>query len=360
MNALQIPKFIATAGENKTLIPTIQNLENFNTFGLRSLASSYVRIDSPDLLDELSNLASKYGQVWILGGGSNVVLPVHIEGLVVHQVMRGIKWKAEGNGRIVIDAMAGENWHDLVTWSVEQGWGGLENLALIPGTVGGAPVQNIGAYGVEIGGCILSITAWDIEERRFVVLSREECSFSYRKSRFQSTDASRWLIISVALELRLEGCGWQAKLSYADFKNDCEMPSIEHGLVRPRDVFDAVCRIRRRKLPDPYLIGNVGSFFKNPVILSEQFRKLKMQYTDIKAYDEAGEHVKLAAAWLIDQCGWKGYKGNRVGVDHIHCLVLVNRGGASVDDIMSLAHNIQKCVHLRFSVWLEMEPIFIL
>jgi UDP-N-acetylmuramate dehydrogenase len=357
MNALKTPKSLSTAGETKALIPTIQDLENLNTFGLRSLASSYVQIDSPDLLNELSNLASKYEQVWVLGGGSNIILPARVEGLVVYQVMRGIKWKTEGNGRIVIEAMAGENWHDLVTWSVEQGWGGLENLALIPGTVGAAPVQNIGAYGVEIGGCILSVTAWDMKERRFVVLSREECVFSYRKSRFQSADARRWLIISVSLEVRLEG--WQAKLGYADFKHDWEMSSIDHGLVRPRDVFDAVCRIRRRKLPDPHLIGNVGSFFKNPVIPSEQFRKLKMQYADIKAYEQPGEYVKLAAAWLIDQCGWKGYKGNKVGVDHRHSLVLVNHGGASVDDIMSLAHDIQKSVHIRFSVWLEMEPIFV-
>jgi UDP-N-acetylmuramate dehydrogenase len=357
MKSLKTPTSPSTVGGTKALIPTIQDLESFNTFGLRSLASNYVRIYSLDLLIELSNLASEYEQVWILGGGSNTILPSRVEGLVVHQVMRGLKWKTEGNGRIIIEAMAGENWHDLVTWSVEQGWGGLENLALIPGTVGAAPVQNIGAYGVEIGDFILDVTAWDMKERRFVVLSREECVFSYRKSRFQSLDARRWLIISVSLEVRREG--WEAKLDYPDFKNDWELSSIDRGIIKPRDVFDAVCRIRRRKLPDPRLIGNAGSFFKNPVIPRKQLYTLEMQYSAIKAYEQPGECAKLAAAWLIDQCGWKGYQGNKVGVDHRHSLVLVNHGGASIDDIISLAHDIRKSVHHRFSIWLEMEPIFV-
>jgi UDP-N-acetylmuramate dehydrogenase len=196
-----------------------------------------------------------------------------------------------------------------------------------------------------------------MKERRFLVLSREECVFSYRKSRFQSLDARRWLIISVSLEAKREG--WEAKLDYPDLRNDSELSSIDREIIKPRDVFDAICRIRRRKLPDPHLIGNAGSFFKNPVISKEQLYTLKMEYSAIKAYEQPGECTKLAAAWLIDQCGWRGYQGNKVGVDHRHSLVLVNLGGARIDDIVSLAHDIRRSVHHRFSIWLEMEPIFV-
>ncbi len=232
-----------------------------------------------------------------------------------------------------------------------QGWPGLENLALIPGTVGAAPVQNIGAYGVELDQRFHSLLAWDLQAGREVEMGPEDCRFAYRDSVFKRDAPGRWLIVAVRFRLPVE---WRPVLEYPDLQRHA---SLQQREVLPRQVFDAVCEIRRGKLPDPAVLGNAGSFFKNPVVEAGRYRRLKAEHSGLVAYAQPDGRYKLAAGWLIDQAGWKGRRAGPVGVHERQALVLVNYGGATADDVLGLAEQIKASVSQRFGVLLEQEPV---
>lgn len=334
-----------------------QDLSAFNTLGLRSQARNFLRLqaDAPEQLQALSQLADSHEKVFILGGGSNVVLAPQLGSLVVKVETRGLRVCAESGAELVVEARAGEIWHDFVALCTERGWYGLENLALIPGTVGAAPVQNIGAYGVELEQRFHSLTAWDLREQRLVAMGPGDCRFSYRDSFFKHAQPGRWLILAVRFRLPRP---WQPVLRYPDLLSHPTLSRPEK--VTPRQVFDAVCEIRRRKLPDPAVLANAGSFFKNPVVTAERYAVLRAQHEGLVAYAQEDGRYKLAAGWLIDRAGWKGRRMGAVGVHERQALVLVNHGGASAVDIEALADAIRTDVTGRYGVLLEQEPVRVL
>ncbi|CAM3460035.1 UDP-N-acetylenolpyruvoylglucosamine reductase [Bordetella sputigena] len=361
------------APHTDALTPIAADLTALNTFGLVSTAQAYVRIVSPAQLPALSALARRHGRVFVLGGGSNVVLPSSIEGLVAHMAIPGIRLVEARDDAWIVEAGGGENWHGFVESCLRKGWDGLENLALIPGTVGASPVQNIGAYGVELDQRFLSLTAWDITRGEMVEMSARDCRFAYRDSRFKHDEPGRWAIVSVRFALPRP---WRPVLDYPDLRRH---PALAGGLpagassdsaaatatpsgrdsapVAARAIFDAVCGIRRQKLPDPAVVGNAGSFFKNPIVTAGQHAALRDRFPDLVSYPQADGRYKLAAGWLIDQCGWKGRSLGPVGVHDRQALVLINRGGARAADITALADAIRADVRARYGVDLEPEPV---
>lgn len=332
---------------SNTVAPIAQDLQPFNTFGLASTAQAFVTLNDLAQLPAISALASKYPSWFVLGGGSNLVLGESIPGLVIHAALRGIRLVETRDDAWIVEAAAGECWHDFVAYCVAQGWSGLENLALIPGTVGAAPVQNIGAYGVELADRFDSLSAWDVHNARMHTLSAEECRFAYRDSLFKHE--ARWIITSVRLRLPRP---WHAVLGYPDLQKAGELASAQA-------VFDAVCAIRRVKLPDPAETGNAGSFFKNPLVDAVTRDGLLAEHPGLVSYAQPDGRYKLAAGWLIDQCGWKGRSLGPAGVHDRQALVLINRGGATAADIMRLAAAIQNDVLVRYGVQLEPEPILL-
>ncbi|OZI26785.1 UDP-N-acetylenolpyruvoylglucosamine reductase [Bordetella genomosp. 9] len=340
----------APVGEIDTLTPMAADLTPLNTFGLVSKAAAYVRIVSPAQLPALSRLAQAHGGAFVLGGGSNVVLPSTMEGLVAHMAIPGIRLVEARGDAWIVEAGGGESWHGFVDACLRNGWDGLENLALIPGTVGASPVQNIGAYGVELDQRFLGLTAWDIARGERVEMSARDCRFAYRDSRFKHDAPGRWAIVSVRFALPRP---WQPVLDYPDLRTH---PALADA-VSARAIFDAVCAIRRQKLPDPAVIGNAGSFFKNPIVTAAQHAVLSDRFPGLVSYPQADGRYKLAAGWLIDQCGWKGRSLGPVGVHDRQALVLVNRGGARAADIMALANAIRADVQARYGVDLEPEPV---
>jgi UDP-N-acetylmuramate dehydrogenase len=334
-----------------TLTPTAADLTSLNTFGLAAAAPAYVRVTAATQLPTLSALARRYRSVFVLGGGSNVVLPSTLDGLVAHVGIPGIRLVEQRPDAWIVDAGGGENWHAFVDTCLRQGWEGLENLGLIPGTVGAAPVQNIGAYGVELEQRFLGLSAWDIARGEMVRMSAEECRFAYRDSRFKHDAPGRWLIVSVRFLLPRP---WRPVLTYPDLQGH---PGLAEADPDARAIFDAVCAIRRAKLPDPAVIGNAGSFFKNPVVDAGGHASLRQRYPRLVSYPQADGRYKIAAGWLIDQCGWKGRTLGAAGVHDRQALVLVNRGGARAVDILALADAIRADVRARFGVELEQEPV---
>ncbi|NYT49303.1 UDP-N-acetylmuramate dehydrogenase [Parapusillimonas granuli] len=330
-----------------------QDLSAFNTLGLSSRARRYVRYTDRGRLDEVSELAREHGPVFVLGGGSNVVLAPQVAGLVVKVATSGVRLLDQGDDHVLVEAEGGEVWHDFVARCVAAGWDGLENLALIPGTVGAAPVQNIGAYGVELDQRFHSLLAWDIARRRMVEMGPRDCGFAYRHSVFKEAGPGRWLIVAVRFILPRP---WAPVLDYPDLRRHAEL--VRGAGLTARRVFDAVCEIRRSKLPDPAVLGNAGSFFKNPIVTAQALETLRLGHPDIVAYRQPdGVSYKLAAGWLIDRAGWKGRRMGPVGVHDRQALVLVNHGGASADDVLSLAAAIRSDVLERFGVALEQEPV---
>lgn len=334
-----------------------QDLTSLNTLGLRSRTEAFVCYELPDQLSDLSKLASQYLNVFVLGGGSNVVLGRNLQSLVVKimpcDVQSGVQVWAETESELIIEAQAGVVWHDFVQLCVARGWNGLENLALIPGTVGAAPVQNIGAYGVELDQRFHSLVAWDLRERRLTEMGADDCRFAYRDSLFKRSGPGRWLIVSVRFRLPKP---WHAVLTYPDLLRHPVL-SNSSAAATAVDIFSAVCDIRRSKLPDPKVLGNAGSFFKNPVVTLLDYSAIKARHSGLVAYPDGAGHYKLAAGWLIDQAGWKGRRMGRVGVHDRQALVLVNYGGASATDIGVLADAIRHDVMLHFGVALEQEPV---
>ncbi len=298
----------------------------------------------------LTSVTARNLPVLVLGGGSNIILRGDFAGLVIRPDLRGIRVVEEQGDAVVVEAAAGENWHGFVQSCLARGWYGLENLSLIPGTVGAAPVQNIGAYGVEIKDIMVSLTAMARQTGELREFSLEECRFGYRDSVFKQGERDRWVIVAVRFRLSRKAA---PRLGYGDIRRTLEASGVTNP--GPRDVARAVMAIRRSKLPDPAVIGNAGSFFKNPVVSRETLAALQVIHPGAPFYEQ-GERVKLAAGWLIDQCGWKGRSLGRAAVHRDQALVLVNPGDADSDDILGLAQAIRADVLARFGVMLEIEP----
>jgi UDP-N-acetylmuramate dehydrogenase len=325
-----------------------------NTFGFDVSAQYLVHLTEVVDVPELIQKAQKDNIPWqIFGGGSNLVLAKDLVGYTGLMEIKGRQLLRETATHFYIEAMAGESWHELVLWSLENNYGGLENLALIPGTVGAAPIQNIGAYGLELAQVFDSLCAFDTLSNKFIKLSKEQCEFSYRNSVFKQ-QPGRYIVVSVCFELAKE---WQANLSYAELKKAFQ----DQEKVLAKDVFEKVCEIRQAKLPDPQLTGNAGSFFHNPVVSHQKQLELKKQFPLLVSYPTVvGNHEgdwKLAAGWLIDQCGFKGQRQGNVGVYEKQALVLVNHGGGTGVELLKLADNIKQKVKETFGVSLTVEPI---
>ncbi len=331
------------------------NLRQHNSFGLPALAATLVRLASPaDVRRVVDHPVYGVAPQFILGGGSNIVLTRDIEAVVLKVEIMGRRLLTETADAWIIEAGAGESWADLVAWTVAQGWPGLENLALIPGSVGAAPVQNIGAYGLELKDRFESLDAVDLVTGRGVTLDAAACHFGYRDSVFKQHLAGKSVITRVRLRLPRP---WRPVLGYLDLER--RMADTGNSSPDAATIYDWVCAIRRAKLPDPALIGNAGSFFKNPVVTPEQCRDIIGRDPEIVHYPMPDGTVKLAAGWLIDACGWKGKSMGRAGVHDKQALVLVNRGGASGAEVVMLARAIQESVYGRFGIRLEPEPIIV-
>jgi UDP-N-acetylmuramate dehydrogenase len=335
-------------------------LQSCNTFGIVAKAHHLVRIASQNQLENLIAQPDWAGQAkFVLGGGSNIVLTGDIKALVLKAEIKGRRLLEENAKAILVEAGAGENWHDFVNWTLQQGYPGLENLALIPGTVGAAPVQNVGAYGVELQDRFDSLDAVDLQTGRTFTLNAAQCAFGYRDSVFKHASSSiglagRALIVRVRFALPKP---WKAVLGYADI----EKKMGESGIEQPsaQQIYQWICDIRRAKLPDPAVIGNAGSFFKNPTVTPEQCADIIARDPKIVYYHLPDGSVKLAAGWLIDACGWRGKSVGNAGVYEKQALVLVNRGGATGGEVMTLAKAIQTSVYERFGIRLEPEPVVV-
>jgi len=342
------------------LVPNV-SLKGWNTFGFDVRARFGATVDSAEALRAVLCDPRVAGlPVHVLGGGSNIVLTGDLDALVLRIALRGRSIvsasDAVDDGRPVqVQAGAGEPWHAFVDWTLAQGCPGLENLALIPGTVGAAPVQNIGAYGVEIADFFDSLTAMDRQTGEIRRFDGVDCRFGYRDSVFKQRGGERWIILSVTFSLPTQ---WAPRRAYADL--DKVLQSKNCTSPTPRDIFDAVVAVRQAKLPDPAVIGNAGSFFKNPVIDAAHYASLQAREPGLVAYPQADGRYKLAAGWMIDQCGWKGRgveAGSAARVHDRQALVLTNSGGATGDDVMQLAARIADDVAARFGVRLEAEPL---
>jgi UDP-N-acetylmuramate dehydrogenase len=339
-------------------VPTIErnvNLRTMNSFGLPATAASLVRIScEADVRRVVDHPQWGRAPKFILGGGSNIVLARDPQALVMKVEVLGRRLLREDAEGVVVEVGAGESWHDIVAWTIDQGWPGLENLALIPGTTGAAPVQNIGAYGVELRERFEALDAVDLMTGRTVTIDALSCRFGYRDSVFKRELAGKSVITRVRLRLPRP---WQPVLGYLELERKLH----ESGNTHPdaRTIFDWVCAIRRAKLPDPAVVGNAGSFFKNPVVTAEQCRDIIARDPELVHYPLLDGTVKLAAGWLIDACGWKGKSIGRAGVYDRHSLVLVNRGGASGSEVVTLARAIQESVYGRFGIRLEPEPVVV-
>lgn len=336
-----------------------------NTFGVAARAALLAEVEDAARLPQLfAEPALRDRPLLVLGGGSNLLFAGDPEGAVLALRSQAMVVLADEDGRILVRVDAGADWHACVLWTLSQGLCGLENLALIPGTVGAAPIQNIGAYGVEVHERIHSVEAWDRDLGDIVRLDRAACGFAYRDSRFKR-EPGRWLVTAVEFALSRTPA---LRLDYVGIAEELAAMAVD----RPdaRQVAEAVIRIRRRKLPDPALVGNAGSFFKNPIVPAALADALSAGHPGLPVYpvapfpaaaathDEAGDSAlrKLSAAWLIDACGWKGHREGDAGVSAQHALVLVNHGGASGGQLLDLARRIADSVHARFGVALEPEP----
>ncbi|TWI03536.1 UDP-N-acetylmuramate dehydrogenase [Luteimonas cucumeris] len=323
-----------------------------NTFGVDARAGKLIEVDDADALAEILASESDEACPLVLGGGSNLLFAGNPDGPVLALGSRAFRVIADDGDHVVIRADAGVQWHAFVMATLEQGYRGLENLALIPGTVGAAPIQNIGAYGVEVETLIHAVEAFEHDGRRHVRLDREACDFAYRDSRFKR-EPDRHIVTAVEFVLSRSG---MPQLEYAGIRDELAAMHIDNE-PDALQVAEAVIRLRRRKLPDPAVIGNAGSFFKNPIVPLARAEALQAQYEALPMFRVDGAATrKLSAAWLIDACGWKGHRDGDAGVSERHALVLVNHGSASGMQLLDLARRIADSVRERFGVALEPEP----
>ncbi len=328
------------------------SLKALNTFHVDASAEQLLELHEPSLLPEVLALPQVAGTpLLVLGSGSNVLLADNVPGTVLVFANRTIEELEHRADHTVVRAGAGVNWHGLVMWSLQNGLSGLENLALIPGTVGASPIQNIGAYGVQVDEFIQAVDAWDRATNQWVRLDNEACAFGYRDSVFKR-EPDRYLITSIELRLPLLH---DLRLGYAGIAEEMQAMGVE--LPVAADVANAVIAIRRRKLPDPDVLGNAGSFFKNPVLPLEQVEVLLQQFPDLPVYPaDRDDRRKLSAGWMIEACGWKGFREGDAGVSAQHALVLVNHGSASGAELLALARRISASVLEKFGVPIEPEP----
>jgi UDP-N-acetylmuramate dehydrogenase len=345
------------------IVESNTSLQPYNTFGIVARARRLVRVHGPeDVHALLAHPELGAEPKFVLGGGSNIVLTGDVKPVVLKVEVAGRRIVDDGPKATVVEFGAGENWHDAVTWTLDQGLGGLENLALIPGTVGASPVQNIGAYGVELQDRFEGLDAIDLVTGREFTLDAGQCAFGYRDSVFKHSPArdsdfglaGRALILRVRVRLPKP---WKPVLGYVDLHRKV----AEAGTAAPtaRQIYDWVCAIRGAKLPDPRVIGNAGSFFKNPTVTPEQCQDIIARDPGIVHYPMPDGSIKLAAGWLIDACGWKGKSVGQAGVYEKQALVLVNRGGATGGEVVTLARAIQTSVYERFGIRLEPEPVVV-
>ena len=332
------------------------NLRPYNSFGFDAIAKYFVEINTIDDLQTLiqSGVLQKH-KTLILSGGNNILFQKDVfDGLVVYINTKGIEILREDGNEIIVRAQAGEDWPDFVRFCVDKGWHGIENLAHIPGKVGAAPVQNIGAYGMELKDCFLQCKTIAIETGETRVFTKEECRFGYRESIFKHELRGRYVITSVDFLLKKNA---PLNLEYGNIKAYLE----QNGIASPslQQLHDAICAIRDAKLPDVKQIGSAGSFFKNPVISIEQFETLQQQYPSIPHYPDTEGMVKVPAGWLIEQAGWKGWRNEHVGVYNKQALVLVHYGGGKGQDIVELAHKIQNSVEKKFGIRISPEVNFV-
>lgn len=325
------------------------SLKALNTMGVDVKARYFCALHKLGGLKSVMQWKKEHPElpVLFLGGGSNMLFTQDYEGLVVHIQLKQREIIGTMGGYVYVRAGAGENWHDFVRWTVEQGYAGLENLSLIPGTVGAAPVQNIGAYGVEVKDCIEQVQAIDWQSAEIRDFTLPECQFAYRDSFFKSVEPKRWLIASVTFKLPVKP---EWKLDYAGMQEQ-----LEGKELTAENISDAVIAIRQSKLPDPAVIGNAGSFFKNPILPKSQWEQLKAAYPNLPSWEQESG-VKTSAGWLIDQCGWKGQRDGDAGTYEKHALVLVNHGQAQGKELWDFAQRIIASVEEKFGVTLEPEP----
>ncbi len=327
------------------------SLKFFNTFGIDALSRYFFRFRSVEQLTKAISLKdNETGPVLILGGGSNILFTKNFEGLVCKNEISGIEKTGEDENDVYIKCGAGENWHQAVLHTIENNWAGLENLSLIPGCVGASPMQNIGAYGVEIKDVFHELTAFHLKEKSNHTFGISDCEFGYRESVFKKRYKDEFVILDVTYRLKKQP---SFNTSYGAIEQELEQMGITELSIRA--ISQAVINIRSSKLPDPKEIGNAGSFFKNPLVSKEKFIQLKNEFENIVGYENSDGTVKLAAGWLIEKCGWKGFRNGDAGVHIRQALVLVNYGNASGKEIYKLSEQIVSSVNDKFGVQLEKE-----
>ncbi|WP_291097565.1 MULTISPECIES: UDP-N-acetylmuramate dehydrogenase [unclassified Flavobacterium] len=326
------------------------SLKNYNTFGIEAKAMQFVAVHN---VAELRTVLeqNKLQRKFILGGGSNMLLTKDIEALVIHVDLKGRKIIKENDDFVWVESQAGENWHEFVLWTIDQNFGGLENMSLIPGNVGTTPVQNIGAYGTEIKDTFDSCEAMKIENQEMKTFTKEECHFGYRESVFKNELKDQYIITSVVFKLTKRN--HKINISYGDITAEL----AKNGITNPtlKDVSNAVIAIRQSKLPDPKELGNSGSFFKNPILLKTDFEKIHKQFPEMKFYEISETEVKVPAGWLIEQAGFKGKRFGDAGIHKNQALVLVNYGNATGKEILDVSKEIQETIYKTFGIHIEAE-----
>ncbi|MDR9365197.1 MAG: UDP-N-acetylmuramate dehydrogenase [Balneolaceae bacterium] len=328
------------------------DLTSFNTLGVSAVANKFVDVECPeDLIELYESGFFEHDRPFVLGGGSNILFLENPGQPIVKVSIKGKDIIEDSSGSLKVKVGAGENWHEFVTWAVENNYGGVENLALIPGTVGAAPIQNIGAYGVELDEVFDSLELFDMRDGIFKTFQKEECRFGYRDSIFKQ--ALKGVVIVTRVTLNLSTDNHKIEDSYKSLQSYLS----EKGIIEPsiKDIYEAVIDIRRSKLPDPNLIGNAGSFFKNPIINRKQFEELHKRYDEMPFYELNDQEIKIPAAWLIEKTGWKGKRIGDVGTYKNQALVIVNHGNATGSEIFSFSKKIQHSVFEEFGIELVPE-----
>ncbi|WKL44936.1 UDP-N-acetylmuramate dehydrogenase [Flavobacterium sp. ZE23DGlu08] len=326
------------------------SLKKYNTFGIEAKAKQFVAVHSvPDLKTILQE--NKSQKKFILGGGSNMLLTKDIDALVIHIDLKGKKIIEENDDFVWVESQAGESWHEFVLWTIDQNFGGLENMSLIPGNVGTTPVQNIGAYGTEIKDTFVSCEAMTIENQEMKTFTKDECHFGYRESVFKNEVKNQYIITSVVF--KLTKTNHKINTSYGDISSELAKNNITNPTLK--DVSNAVIAIRQSKLPDPKELGNSGSFFKNPILLKSDFEKIHQQFPEMKYFDISETEVKVPAGWLIEQAGFKGKRFGDAGIHKNQALVLVNYGNATGQEILNVSKDIQETIFKRFGIHIEAE-----
>lgn len=331
-------------------IQTNFSLKNYNTFGIEAKAKQFVAVHNTTELQSILE-KKRLEKKFILGGGSNMLLTQDIDALVIHVDLKGKRIIREDDDFVWVESQAGENWHEFVLWTIDQNFGGLENMSLIPGNVGTTPVQNIGAYGTEIKDTFYSCEAMTIENQKIRTFTKAECHFGYRESIFKNEAKDQYIITSVIFKLTKRN--HKINISYGDIsgelaKNNITIPTL-------KDVSNAVIAIRQSKLPDPKELGNSGSFFKNPVLLKKDFEKIHLQFPEMKYYEISESEVKVPAGWLIEQAGFKGKRFGDAGIHKNQALVLVNYGNATGKEILDVSKNIQETIFRIFGIHIDAE-----